>query len=128
VLYGLQYRVIKIIIISLQQLLDDLYFVPSHATSQLFPCSPERTAITKLVDTRSYIGDIIPTLQMGQVYSDATSMAPGCVVGWGGLRLGSCSAHWCCSGQKVLQTAVTGRCLLMILNWKDLLTVECGEA
>lgn len=34
---------------------------------------------------------------MGQVQSDATSAVPGCVVGCGELKSGSCSSHWCCS-------------------------------
>jgi len=42
---------------------------------------------------------------MGQVHSDSASVALGCVVGWGELRCESCSPHWCCSRQEVLQTA-----------------------
>lgn len=44
-------------------------------------------------------------LAVRAVQSDGTSMAPDCAVGWGEPRLGSCSLHWCCSRQKVLQTA-----------------------
>lgn len=37
--------------------------------------------------------------------SDGTSMTLGCAVGWGELSLESYSPHWCCSEQKVSQTA-----------------------
>ena len=42
---------------------------------------------------------------MGQIQSNGTSMALGCAVGWGELRLGSCSLHLSCSRWQASQTA-----------------------
>lgn len=54
---------------------------------------------------------------MGQVHSDSASVALGCVVGWGELRCESCSPHWCCSRQEVLQTAREREAMVTLCLW-----------
>lgn len=54
----------------------------------------------------------------GQVQSDATSVAPGCRVGWSDLRSESCSLQWCYSEQEVSQSAKEkGRPQSLTIPW-----------